>query len=152
MSENSCCHDHDACGHDHGAGTDQATAKPANGVANAAVLDALAEDKVTGEIVLMMFEPRPWNLGDQQIMQLQEKLNAYLSFALDGELADQLPQFANRPVRVQLNCSEPPPPDVVSFLAKVREQISFQGINFMVEGLAPTAGEGGCGTGCGCHH
>jgi hypothetical protein len=147
MSENSCCNDHDACGHDHGE-------KAANGVANPAVLDALGEDKVTGEVVLVMFEPRPWTLGDQQLIQLQEKLNAYMSFALDGELAEQLPQFANRPVRVQLNCSEPPPPDVVTFLAKVREQISFQGINFQVEGLAPVGGDegGGCGSGCGCHH
>jgi hypothetical protein len=32
----------------------------------------------------------------------------------------------------------------------VREQVSFQGINFVVEGLAPAA-SGGCGSGCGCH-
>ena len=142
MSEESCC----GGGHCHS----EPGAKAVNGVANPAVLDALAEDKVTGEIVLVMFEPRPWNLGDEQLFQLQEKLNAYMSFALDGELADQLPQFADRPVRVQLNCAEPPPEPVVSFLAKVREQVSYQGINFVVEGIAPS--EGGCGSGCGCAH
>jgi hypothetical protein len=145
MSEDSCCQG-GSC-HSHPAATAD------NGVANPAVLDALAEDKVTGEVVLVMFEPRPWTLGDQQLFQLQEKLNAYMSFALDGELAEQLPQFANRPVRVQLNCSEPPPPPVVDFLAKVREQIGFQGVNFVVEGLASTdEGAGGCGEGCGCSH
>ncbi len=123
------------------------------GLANPAVLDALAEDRVTGEVVLVMFEERPWNLGDEQLVQLQEKLNAYLSFALDGELEEQLPQFAGRPIRVQLNCAQPPPPNVVELLSKVREQVSFQGINFVVEGVAPAAAEsGGCGTGCGCHH
>lgn len=149
MSEHSCCgggHCHD----EHGEANASA-AKPANGVENAGVLDALAEDKVTGEVVLVMFEPRPWTLGDRQLFQLQEKLNAYMSFALDGELAEQLPQFANRPVRVQLNCAEPPPENVVGFLSKVREQVSYQGINFVVEGLAPMAG-GGCGEGCGCSH
>ena len=120
------------------------------GLANPGVLDALAEDRVTGEVVLVMFEDRPWNLGDEQIVQLQEKLNAYLSFALDGELTEQMPQFSGRPIRVQLNCAEPPPPNVVDLLGKVREQISFQGINFVVEGLASSSG-GGCGSGCGCH-
>jgi hypothetical protein len=143
MSDDSCC----GGGHCHS----ESDEKAANGIANAAVLDALAEDKVTGEVVLVMFEPRPWTLGDQQLFQLQEKLNAYLSFALDGELAEQLPQFAERPVRVQLNCAEPPPQPVVDFLAKVREQVSYQGINFVVEGLASSGG-GGCGEGCGCAH
>lgn len=134
------------CCQDHTSGKNA----PANGLENPAVLDALAEDKVTGEVVLIMFEPRSWTVGDQQLFQLQEKLNAYLSFALDGELAEQLPQMAGRPVRIQLNCSEPPPPAVVEFLAKVREQVGYQGINFSVEGLAPSSA-GGCGPGCGCH-
>ncbi|HET6406469.1 MAG TPA: DUF6572 domain-containing protein [Chthoniobacteraceae bacterium] len=142
MSEDSCCQG--------GSCHSESGAKATNGVANPAVLDALAEDKVTGEVVLVMFEDRSWDLGDQQLFQLQEKLNAYLSFALDGELAEQLPQFANRPVRVQLNCSEPPPEPVVAFLSKVREQVGLQGINFVVEGIAPPE-SGGCGEGCGCH-
>jgi hypothetical protein len=73
MSEESCC----GGGHCHS----ESGEKAANGVANPGVLDALAEDKVTGEVVLVMFEPRPWNLGDQHFFQLQEKLNAYMSFA-----------------------------------------------------------------------
>jgi hypothetical protein len=143
MTEDSCCHG--------GSCQPEPGETAANGVANPGVLDALAEDKLTGEVVLIMFEPRPWTLGDQQLFQLQEKLNSYVSFALDGEMAEQLPQLANRPLRVQLNCAEPPPAHVVEFLAKVREQVSFQGINFVVEGLAPPA-EGGCGEGCGCSH
>lgn len=120
-----------------------------NGVANPAVLDALGQDSATGEVVLVMFEPRPWNGGDKQLFQLQEKLNSYLSFALDGEMTEQLPQLAGRPVRISLACAEPPPEPVVSLLAKVREQIAFQGIGLTVEGL--NAGAGGCGEGCGCH-
>lgn len=142
MSEHSCC----------GGGGCHSEPGPSqtNGVANPGVLDALAEDRATGEVVLLMFEPRPWTLGDQQLFQLQEKLNSYMSFALDGELAEQLPQLAGKPVRIQLNCSEQPPENVVAFLGKVREQIGYQGINFVVEGLAPEGAGGGCGEGCGC--
>jgi hypothetical protein len=145
MSENSCCHDHD---HNH----DHSHAEPAaqNGVANPGVLDALGRDPESGEVVLVMLEPRRWDGGDTQLLQLQEKLNAYLSFALDGELQEQLPQLAGVPVRIQLACAEPPPEPVVSLLAKVREQIAFQGIGLEVSGLAPSEG-GSCGTGCGCH-
>ncbi len=120
-----------------------------NGVANPAVLDALGQDPATGEVVLVMFEPRPWDGGDEQLFQLQEKLNAYLSFALDGELTEQLPQLAGRPVRLQLNCAEPPPEPVIGLLSKVREQIALQGIGLTVEGLAPAHEHGGCcGGGC----
>jgi hypothetical protein len=147
MTEDSCCHGHGHdCEHDHGSA-------PAaqNGVANPAVLDALGRDPQTGELVLVMMEPRPWSGGDEQLLQLQEKLNAYLSFALDGELAEQLPQFAGAPMRIQLACAEPPPEPVIGLLEKIREQIAFQGIGLEVSGLARGEGGGSCGEGCGCH-
>lgn len=146
MSEDSCCHGSEE-GHCHPHAHEQ---RAANGVENPAVLDALARDPETGELVLVMLEPRQWNGGETQLMQLQEKLNAYLSFALDGEMAEQLPQFAGSKVRIQLACAEPPPEPVVELLGKVREQIAFQGIGLEVSGLARGEG-GGCGEGCGCH-
>ncbi|MEK0447765.1 MAG: hypothetical protein RL088_33 [Verrucomicrobiota bacterium] len=134
-SENCCQHEHEPA---------------ANGVANPRVLDALGIDPETGEVVLVMFEPRPWKGGDEQLFQLQEKLNSYMSFALDGEMAEQLPQTVGKKVRLTLACAEEPPPVVTDLLLRVREQISLQGINLTVEGLNPPQ-EGGCGTGCGCH-
>jgi hypothetical protein len=146
MSEDSCCHDSE---HSHSHAPTAAT----NGVENPGVLDALARDPDTGEVVLVMLEPRAWDGGERQLMQLQEKLNAYLSFALDGELEEQLPQLAGAKVRIQLACAEPPPEPVVDLLGKVREQIAFQGIGLEVSGLARGEGGegGGCGSGCGCH-
>jgi hypothetical protein len=137
-SEN-CCQNEDACA--------------VNGVENPGVLDALGVDPATGEFVLVMFEPRPWTGGDPQLVQLQEKLNAYMSFALDGEMEEQLPQAAGKKLRITLACAEEPPATVTELLTKVREQISLQGIGFSVEGLQgpDQAEEGGCGTGCGCH-
>jgi hypothetical protein len=122
-----------------------------NGVENPGVLDALGMDPDTGEVVLVMFEQRPWNVGDKQLFQLQEKLNSYMSFALDGEMEEQLPQTVGKKVRITLACAEEPPAQITELLVKVREQISLQGINLTVEGLQPAGGEGGCGSGCGCH-
>ena len=141
MSES--CESENCCQHEHAAA--------ANGVENPAVLDAMGMDSATGEVVLVMFEPRPWEGGDEQLFQLQEKLNSYLSFVLDGEMTEQLPQTVGKKVRITLACADEPPAPVTDLLLKVREQISLQGLNLTVEGLNPPAESGGCGTGCGCH-
>ncbi len=96
------------------------------------VIDAIAEDTKTGEIVLLMQEPRAWIYGDRQLFQLQEKLNAYLSFALDGEMAAEHPEWTNRPLRVQLDCAEAPEERAELLLSAVRGQIAFQGIKLHV--------------------
>ena len=116
------------------------------GVEHAHVIDLVADDARTGEAVLIMLEPRPWDGTERRLFQLQEKLNAYLSFAIDGEMAEAYPALAARRLRIQLDCVQMPTPDVVEFLGLVREQIAFQGINFEVRVM----GEGGCGSGCGC--
>ena len=131
--------------------------QPPFGVANPRGLDALAFDKEAGEIVLIMVEQRPWDGSEERIFQLQEKVNAYLSFALDGELADTFPQLIGKPVRLQLDCAVLPDPSVEQFVTAVREHIALQDMKFAVRVVGEpmpdgeTVPAGGCGTGCGCH-
>jgi hypothetical protein len=120
---------------------------PVRGVEHAHVIDLIADDSKTGEVALIMLEERPWDESELRLFQLQEKINAYLSFALDGEMAEAYPQFVGRKLRLQLDCLGMPDSGVVQFLGMVREQIAFQGINLEVRVM----GEGGCGAGCGCH-
>lgn len=117
------------------------------GVEFAHVIDLIADDTKTGEVTLIMLEQRPWDGSELRLFQLQEKINAYLSFALDGEMMEAYPQFAERKLRIQLDCVGMPGNDVVGFLSMVRDQIGFQGINLEVRVM----GEGGCGEGCSCH-
>lgn len=100
------------------------------------VIDAIAEDASTGEIVLLMRETRKWEGGDRQLFELQEKLNTYLSFALDGEMAADYPEWVDRPLRVQLDCVAPPSGRAGILLSAVRGQIAFQGIKLRVRVLA----------------
>ena len=116
------------------------------GVEFAHVIDIVADDAKTGEAVLIMLEPRPWDGSERRLFQLQEKINAYLSFALDGEMAEAWPALMGRPLRLQIDCVGMPDATVVEFLSVIREQIAFQSINLEVRVM----GEGGCGTGCGC--
>lgn len=116
-----------------------------------AVIDLIAHDAATGEVVLTLVETRAWTGLDEQLFQLQEKLNAYLSFALDGEMAEAYPQFANRRLRLELRCAQPPDARTSQLIAAVRGQIAFQDIRFVVVpagGLPPHTAS--CGPGCGC--
>ena len=111
--------------------TDPPPAGP-HGLEYAGVIDALMHDTQSGELWLVMSERRPWSGGEVQLFQLQEKLNAYLSFALDGEMAEAYPAHVGKPMRVILDTTHPPSEDVVHFLSLVREQISFQGVELEV--------------------
>ena len=89
------------------------------GLEHPGVLDAFAHDTKKDIVVLAMYETRPWTGGDQQIFQLQEKLNAYASFLLDGEYAEAYKEFAGKPVQIQLRTrhepSEQPSPRAALF-------------------------------------
>ncbi len=121
------------------------------------MIDLIAQDPASSEVVLGMTEPRPWDGSDRRIYELQEKVNTYLSFALDGEMAENFPQFAEKTVRLQLDCVEAPDPKTEHFIGLIRQQIGFQGIEFsvrVVPDLVAAEGEtggAGCGSGCGCH-
>jgi len=136
------------------------------GLAYPGVIDLLTHEANSGSVDLVMFEPRPWDGGDEQLFELQEKLNAYLSFALDGEMAESYPQLEGKPIRIILRCLEAPPEEAIDFLSHVREQIALQDIDLEVRfaeenpslprGVQPVnrngnGGGGSCGSGCGCH-
>jgi len=129
-------------------GSDQ----PTKGLENAASLDAMAFDEASGELVLAMFEMRPWFDLDLQLYQLQEKLNAYVSFAVDGELAESFPDLADQPVKIQLRSLYEPPQKVLEFAALVRQQLDLMEIGLEIVQISEDEeGAGGCGSpGCGC--
>ncbi len=111
------------------------------------MIDAMGLDEEDGVAVLMMVEERPWSGEDAQLFQLQEKLNAYLSFILDGEMAESYPELQGKPVRVVVRCAEEPDQKTVEMLSAVRKQIAFQQIDLEVH-----VAHGGCGHGCGCEN
>jgi hypothetical protein len=112
------------------------------GIEHPGVIDFLAFDAASQRVLLVMVERRPWNEPELQLFQLQEKLNAYLSFILDGEMEESYPQFARKPVLLRFECAAPPVDQVLDFLQIVHDQTALQGIDFEVEVMG-----GGCGCG-----
>lgn len=132
-----------------------------NGLQNPAVLDAFAHDTRTDRLVLAMYESRPWLDDGAQLMQLQEKVNAYLSFILDGEMGDAFPQLVGKPVTIQLRSVHEPAEQSSDLIRRMREQLEFQDITLEViqisaDEIPPADADaasnqgGGCGSGCGC--
>ena len=98
----------------------------------AGVIDLIAQDPKTGEVVLVMNEPNEWDGSDEQLLALQERFNAYVSFLLDGELAEVHPELVGKPVRIELRCGQMPDARALEFLGLIHDQLAFQEIKLEV--------------------
>lgn len=122
-------------------------AEPARGgVEHADVIDLFGFDQKADEVLLAMNEPRPWDGSDMRLLELQEKFNAYVSFLLDGEMADAHPELAGKRARIELRCAQMPDDRAVALLGAIHDQLALQEIRMEV--LVAEAGD--CGAGCAC--
>src|SRR5262245_2459031 len=96
------------------------------------VIDVIAHDSKTGEVVLVMNEPNEWDGSDEQLLALQERFNAYVSFLLDGEMAEAHPELAGKPTRIELRCAHMPETRALELLGLIHDQLAFQDIKLEV--------------------
>jgi len=96
------------------------------------VIDVVAGDPKTGEVVLVMNEPNAWDGSDEQLLALQERFNTYVSFLLDGELAEAHPELVGKPARIELRCAQMPDARALEFLGLIHDQLAFQEIKLEV--------------------
>jgi len=92
----------------------------------------IAGDPRTGEVVLVMNEPNEWDGSDKQLLALQERFNAYVSFLLDGELAEAHPELVGKSARIELHCAQMPEARALEFLGLIHDQLAFQEIKLEV--------------------
>src|SRR6266481_4052816 len=102
------------------------------GVANPAVIDLFGVDGKSGEVVLAMNEPRPWDGSDERLHELQEKFNAYVSFLLDGEMIAAQTELAGKSARIELRCDHIPDERALGLLNLIHDQIALQQIKMEV--------------------
>jgi hypothetical protein len=98
----------------------------------AGIIDVIAEDTKTGEVILVMNEPNEWDGSDEQLLALQERFNAYVSFLLDGEMAEAQPELAGKPARIELRCAQMPDARALELLGLIHDQLAFQEIKLEV--------------------
>jgi hypothetical protein len=83
-------------------------------------------------VVLLMNEPEPWDDSDERLLALQERFNAYVSFLLDGEMAETHPELAGRPARIELRCAHMPDTRALELLGMIHDQLAFQEVRMEV--------------------
>ena len=104
----------------------------ANNPDRTGVIDVIAHDAKTGEVVLVMNELNEWNDSDEQLLALQERFNAYVSFLLDGEMMETHPEFAGKPARIEVRCTHMPDSRALELLGLIHDQLAFQDIKLEV--------------------
>ena len=95
-------------------------------------IDVIAEDAKTGEVVLVMNEPNEWNGSDEQLLALQERFNAFVSFMLDGEMAEAHPELAGKGARIELRCAHMPDARTLELLGLIHDHLAFQELKLEV--------------------
>jgi hypothetical protein len=102
------------------------------GVQNPAIMDLITVDPATEAVVLVMIERRSWGASPQQLGQIEEKINRYLGYVLDGFLVQQYPQYEGKAVQIRLDCAEAPHGEAVRFVQAAEHAIEAQGLGFAV--------------------
>ena len=92
----------------------------------------IAEDTKTGEVVLVMNEPEPWEDSDERLLALQERFNAYVSFLLDGEMAETHPDLVGKLACIEVRCAHMPDARALELLGMIHDQLAFQEIKMEV--------------------
>ena len=96
------------------------------------MIDVIGQDPNSGDIVLVMNQPDEWTGSDDQLLALQERFNAYVSFLLDGELAEAHPEFADKPARIELRCAHIPDTRALELLGLIHDHLAFQEVKLEV--------------------
>ena len=100
------------------------------GVQNPAVVDLITLDKASDAVVLVMIERRPWDASRDQFKQIEEKLNRYMGYVLDGFLAEQYPQYQGKSVAIRLDCAEAPHGESLRFVEAMTHACQSHGLHF----------------------
>jgi hypothetical protein len=113
----------------------------ARGVENPTIVDLIALDTTSDQVVVLaMFERRPWgpdrDHARAQLGQIEEKLNRYLGYVLDGFFIQQFPRYAGKRVRLRLDCAEAPHGTAIAFLDAARRAVEHHGLELEVNVVA----------------
>jgi hypothetical protein len=102
------------------------------GVKDTSVVDVVAQDPGGAGFTLVMVEDRPWGSDPHQPEQLRKKISLYSSWILDGDLGSQYPEAVGQPVRIQLDCVQPPDDTTAAIIGFANRRLAEFGIPVVV--------------------
>lgn len=110
------------------------------GVQHTDVVDFITHEAKCDAVTLVMVEERSCGSEPDMLLQLRDKVNVYLSYALDGQMAKEYPRMVVKPLRLQLDCKAGDPGDETrTWVAAVDKQLAeTYGIRFQIR-LVPAS-------------
>lgn len=90
-------------------------------------VDEIRKEKGEREVRLYLDVDRGEWLLPRAVWLLQEKLNAYASFVLDGKMRELYPFARPRDVRIVIRSRGQPPQDALALVGLVREALRKDG-------------------------
>jgi hypothetical protein len=99
-------------------------------------IDLITQRHDSDEVALIMVEGDGWKDIQKALMQVQLKLNAYLAYALDGQLVADYPDLKNKRIRIQLDTTSVPPIEVTRMIRKMEDACVAFGVTFIVNVLS----------------
>jgi len=98
------------------------------------VVDWLAIEKGTGDILLTLVDEEDWSDEQEHLRLLQDKLNVYIAFIESGEVYERLANDVGRPVsapvtvRIQIVAKFGLPPNGEDFLRHAEATFAEAGV------------------------
>ena len=102
------------------------------GVENPKIVDLIETDASSDHVVLVMKERRDWSASAEQFRQIEEKINRYMGYVLDGHLVLQYPQYQGKRVQIRLDCAQQPHGEAARFVDAAGRSIREYGLDFAV--------------------
>lgn len=96
------------------------------GTAHPDKVDLIGENNGTCNLWIVQSEA----LDEERLFLLQEKINNYLTYILDGQLAEEYPEFCNMPKTVRIVYQQDLTETAIDFLEKVKSIFFDEGIGF----------------------
>src|SRR5947209_2263218 len=95
------------------------------------VIDIVVHDPKRDSVILCMVEVRDWGDAGALLPDLQQKFRTYLTYALDGQLREDYPAMAGKPICFELKTDFPPTQREQQFFDIVtRQYLQPEGITF----------------------
>jgi hypothetical protein len=93
----------------------------------------LVSKKKSGEYVLAIVADDPWQDTDDFRSKLQEKLNNYCSYFVDGQMKKQYPDLNQKRIIVSVASSTPIPVEGKEFIRRAAMAFKLTGLDIEAE-------------------
>jgi hypothetical protein len=107
-------------------------------VFDASKIDLVSLTADGGTVELHIVADAPWTGSDDELMSLQQKINTYVGFALDGQLHASYPETKGLGWRIVIDAHAGQPNDrTAQVIAQVAEGVRRYGGDLVVSSTTP---------------